>query len=201
MIKVALVDYGVGNLFSISRALEREGLSVDLISSVEGLRGKDAAVLPGVGNFKVASNNIRPFKEAIVSLLDEGIPLLGVCLGMQLLFEVSEESGSEGLKLIEGKVVELPRHVKKPHVGWNTLRIIRRNELLEGIGEGEYFYFVHSYYPKPADEGAIVAATDYGLEFPSVIALENIYATQFHPEKSGRNGALLLRNFAEIVKR
>ena len=172
-----------------------------LVSSPKELGKADAVVLPGVGNFKVASENIQPFKLTIVELLEEGAPLFGICLGMQLLFEESEESAGKGLSLLRGKVVRLPREVKTPHIGWNTLKILRQNELLNGIDEDSYFYFVHSYYPAPADQQVAVATTDYGLDFTSVLASGNVYATQFHPEKSGKEGAQILQNFAEIVKR
>jgi glutamine amidotransferase len=201
MVEIALIDYGIGNLFSVECALKNTGLKMRLVSSPQELGKADAVVLPGVGNFKVASENIQPFKSTIVGLLEEGASLLGVCLGMQLLFEESEESAGKGLSLLRGKVVHLPREVKTPHIGWNTLKILRQNELLNGIDEDSYFYFVHSYYPAPVDQQVAVATTDYGLDFTSVLASGNIYATQFHPEKSGKEGAQILQNFAEIVKR
>jgi glutamine amidotransferase len=201
MVEAAIIDYGVGNLFSIECALKRIGLRVRLASSPQELGKIDAAVLPGVGNFKIASKNIQPLKSAIVELLEKGVPLLGVCLGMQLLFEESEESEGEGLHLLRGRVMGFPQSVKTPHMGWNTLKILRQNELLNGIDEDSYFYFVHSYYPAPEDQRVAIAKTEYGVDFTSVLASGNIYATQFHPERSGKDGALILRNFAEIVKR
>lgn len=201
MVEVALINYGVGNLFSIECGLERAGPKVRLVSSPQELRRVDGVVLPGVGNFRVASKNIHPFKPMIVKLLEEGVPLLGVCLGMQLLFEESEESPGKGLRLLRGKVVRLPRDVKTPHMGWNTLKILRQVELLDGIEENSYFYFVHSYYPDPADQKAVAAETTYGVNFTSVLATGELYATQFHPEKSGEAGALILQNFAGMIKR
>ena len=161
----------------------------------------DAIVLPGVGNFKEGSRNLRVLKEDIVRLAKAGVPIFGVCLGMQLLFEASEESAGEGLTLLKGRVLRLPQHVKTPHMGWNTLRVSEPNDLLEGVDEGDYFYFVHSYYVNPADRNIIVAETDYGANFASVIAKRNVYGTQFHPEKSGKPGGCVLLNFAGIVKK
>jgi glutamine amidotransferase len=120
---------------------------------------------------------------------------------MQLLFESSEESPGKGLGLLKGNVVRLPSSVKAPHMGWNTLRVVRMNELLDGIGEDDYFYFVHSYYGNPVDRDVIVAETGYGLNFASVVVCRNIWATQFHPEKSGKPGEIILRNFAGILKK
>lgn len=126
---------------------------------------------------------------------------MGVCLGMQLLFESSEESRGEGLGMLKGKVVKLPSSTKIPHMGWNTLKVVKPNELLEGVSGDDYFYFVHSYYGSPDDRNVVVAETDYGLDFASVVASGNVWGTQFHPEKSGKPGSGVLRNFAEIVKR
>jgi glutamine amidotransferase len=125
--------------------------------------------------------------------------MLGICLGMQLLFEESEESPGRGLSLIKGRVLRLPRSVKTPHMGWNTLRILEDNDLICGVGEQDYFYFVHSYYASPEEE-VTVAETSYGVQFASVVAKGNVYGTQFHPEKSGRPGRRVLENFAGIVK-
>ena len=122
-------------------------------------------------------------------------------MGMQLLFESSEESQGEGLGILRGKVVKLPSTVKIPHMGWNTLKVVRPNDLLEGISEDDFFYFVHSYYGSPADRNVVVAETEYGLNFASVVAKGNVWGTQFHPEKSGKPGEFVLRNFAEAVKR
>jgi len=196
-----VIDYGVGNLFSIKRALERINLEVKIVKSIDDLAGVDAIILPGVGSFRSASENIEPMKDGILSLLDDGVILFGICLGMQLLFEWSEESHDMGLGLLEGRVVRLPASVKIPHMGWNTLRIVRWCKLLDGIDEMSYFYFLHSYYAEPADQGIIVAKTSYGVEFTSVLEAGNILGTQFHPEKSGKSGLKILRNFAEIVRR
>jgi glutamine amidotransferase len=134
-------------------------------------------------------------------MVESGVPLFGICLGMQLLFESSEESAGKGLGLLKGKVVRLPLTVKTPHMGWNTLDVVRPNELLNGISEDDYFYFVHSYYGEPSDRDVVAAETDYGLNFASVVACGNVWATQFHPEKSGKSGEIILRNFTGILKK
>lgn len=172
-----------------------------VLSSPERLGDMDAIILPGVGNFKAASQNIQPFRSTILCLVREGALLFGICLGLQLLFEESEESPGSGLELLQGRVLRLPQKVKTPHMGWNTLRICRENELLEGISEEAYFYFVHSYHANPVNEEAIVARTDYGVSFASVISYRNIYGTQFHPEKSGESGARILENLVRIIKK
>jgi len=199
--KALIVNYGVGNLFSIECALKKTGLDTRIAVSPEELDGADGIVLPGVGNFGVASENLEPFKSTIAKLVAKGVPLLGVCLGMQLLFEESEEGLGKGLGLIRGKVVRLPRQVKTPHMGWNTLKLHRSERLLEGINEKDYFYFVHSYYPKPLNESVVAAETSYGVDFASVLDTGNIYATQFHPEKSGKAGMRILANFSDLIAR
>lgn len=196
-----MIDYGVGNLFSIAHSLEKVGFDVNVISTSQGLQDLDAIVLPGVGNFTVGYQNLQPLKTKISGMMGEGVPLFGICLGMQLLFETSEEGPGEGLRLLEGKVLQFPKYVKIPHIGWNSIRKIRSNELLNCVDDGTHFHFVHSYYPSGVDEAIIIAETDYGLSFASVVANGKIYGTQFHPEKSGISGERVLRNFADIVKR
>jgi len=199
--KMTIIDCGVGNLFSIECALKNIGLNASISSTVQGLRNVDAIVLPGVGNFKAGAQNLQLLRSDIFRLVEEGIPLLGVCLGMQLLFQQSEEGLGSGLGLFEGRVVKLPNDVKAPHMGWNTLKVYRPTDLLDGIDKEDYFYFVHSYYASPTNRDVIVAETDYGLSFTSVAAKGNIYGTQFHPEKSGKPGERMLRNFTRIVKK
>jgi glutamine amidotransferase len=198
---VAIIDCGVGNLYSIKNALQKTGLEANILSATRNLRNVDAIVLPGVGNFKAGSENLRSLKPRIVGLVDSGVQLFGVCLGMQLLFEGSEESSGEGLGLLKGQVQKLPPNVKAPHIGWNTLTIMKKNELLDEIAEGDYFYFVHSYYANPADKKIAVANTRYGLDFASVVTKNNVLGTQFHPEKSGKPGERVLQNFSRIIKR
>jgi len=201
MPQVALIDYKVGNIFSMKNALEKAGFNVEVTSEPSKILNAGAIVLPGVGAFGIAVKNIAPLKPTIRESLEQGTLLMGSCLGMQLLFDYSEEGPGDGLSLLGGGVVRFREDVKIPHMGWNTLKVIRWSELLEGIGEGSHFYFVHSYYADPVDPGVTVAQTNYGLDFPSVVARGNLYGTQFHPEKSGKSGAALLRNFASIVER
>ncbi|MFQ6081519.1 MAG: imidazole glycerol phosphate synthase subunit HisH [Candidatus Bathyarchaeia archaeon] len=196
-----MVDYGVGNLFSLKCALERAGFSVSIASLPSQLEKTDAIVMPGVGSFSAASQNLEPFKSKIIELAEGGVPLLGVCLGMQLIFAESEEGKGSGLSLFPGRVVRLPSSVKIPHMGWNTLHVVRQNELLDDVREESFVYFVHSYYSVPLNQEVIVAETTYEVTFASVIAEHDVYGTQFHPEKSGETGLTLLRNFAKIAKR
>ncbi len=198
---MAIVDYGVGNLFSLECALKKVGLNPYIVSSPSQLKAPDALILPGVGNFAAASRNLEPLKPEILDAVKEGIPLLGICLGMQLLFPESEESEGRGLALFQGKIVKLPKSVKVPHMGWNTLSMVKQSELLEGLQEEAFVYFVHSYYPNPLNEDIIIAKTTYGVPFASIIAKKNLYGTQFHPEKSGETGMAILKNFAKVVKR
>lgn len=158
-------------------------------------------LLPGVGNFSAACGNLESLKEAILGRVNSGTPVLGICLGMQLLFDCSDEGEGKGLSLFMGKNIRLPGSVKTPHMGWNTLDIVRQNELLRDISSGSYAYFVHSYYPLPADKDVTTAETTYGLTFSSAIERQNVFATQFHPEKSGQSGAMLLKNLLKITRR
>jgi len=199
--KAVIFDYGVGNLLSLKTALEKAGLEASIGTSAKELSEADAIALPGVGAFNPAASKLCSVKQTIINKIQSGTPLLGVCLGLQLFFETSEEGPGNGLALFQGKTVRLPNTVKVPHMGWNTLNIIRQNELFEGVAEGSYVYFVHSLYPVPADKTIICAQTEYGTTFTSAIASKNIYGTQFHPEKSGVIGLKILKNFAKIVVR
>jgi len=191
----------VGNLLSIRFALERVGLKTNIVPSPAGLKGADAIVMPGVGNFSAIVRTLKLFRSEILELTRNGVPLLGLCLGMQLFFPGSEEGAGNGLSLFQGKVSRLPNSVKTPHMGWNTLHVVKENELLRGVEEGSWVYFVHSYYPIPLDKDLTVTETTYGVTFASAIARGNVYGTQFHPEKSGETGSAILKNFVEIVKR
>ena len=201
MPEAVIIDYGVGNLYSVSNALRRAGLSVEIVSEPSRLKSPVAVVLPGVGNFGAAASNLEPFKDAINSLVTEGTPILGSCLGMQLLFERSEESPGDGLRVLSGRVRRFRGDVKTPHMGWNTVKQRRASVLLDGVEPGSYFYFVHSYYPDPADPRDTVATTCYGGDFTSMVERGSVYGAQFHPEKSGEAGARVLTNFARMVKR
>jgi len=199
---VAVVNYGVGNLRSIRRGLEKSGASAEITHSPKNLRNSDAIVLPGVGAFAPAVKNMAPISDVVAEAMKNGKPILGVCLGLQLLFTRSSEGGSvNGLDFISGDIVKLPENVKTPQMGWNTLNIVQSHPLLEGVKDGSYVYFVHSYYPQPTDPDVIVATTEYGVRFPSMVAKKNLFATQFHPEKSSKTGLAILKNFVRIVKR
>jgi glutamine amidotransferase len=201
MPKAVIFDYGVGNLLSLKTALEKAGLSVTIGTTSADLADADAIALPGVGSFTAALEKLGTVKDTLERKMSEGTPLLGICLGMQLFFEKSEEGPGEGLSFFQGKVVELPKTVKVPQMGWNTINIAKQNPLLTDIPEGSYVYFVHSLYPKPADQSIVLTRTEYGVTFTSSVAQGNIYGTQFHPEKSGEIGLKILKNFAKIVTR
>ena len=199
---MAVVNYGVGNLRSIRKGLEKSGATVEITHSPKNLRNSDAIVLPGVGAFAPAVKNMAPISDVVAEAMKNGKPILGVCLGLQLLFTRSSEGGSvNGLDFISGDIVKLPENVKTPQMGWNTLNIVQSHPLLEGVKAGSYVYFVHSYYPQPSDPQVIVATTEYGVTFPSMVAKKNLFATQFHPEKSSKTGLTMLKNFVRIVKR
>jgi glutamine amidotransferase len=202
---VVVVDYGLGNLRSVTRGLERAGAGVTITSDPDDLSQADGIVLPGVGAFGDGMENAGPFREPLVAAAEADTPLFGICLGMQMLLTQSEEAERagqgdvEGLDLIPGRNVRFEGDVKVPHMGWNELHVERDHPLVEGI-DGEYAYFVHSYYADPADDEAVVATTDYGEEFASIVAnpAGNVFGTQFHPEKSGEVGLRILRNFVDI---
>jgi len=200
MVRIAIVDYGVGNLHSIQRGLELAGAQTKITHEPAEIAAADAIVLPGVGAFKSAMQELGANFDVIRQAISADRPLLGICLGMQLLLTWSEEGGhAEGLGLIPGKVVKLPRIQKVPHMGWNSLKIEREHPFLAGIQSGTHVYFVHSYFARPEDEAAVLATTTYGIEFPSVVARGPVIGTQFHPEKSSRGGLQMLRNFVGIA--
>jgi len=199
MPKAVIFDYGVGNLLSLKTALEKVGLEATIGTTSVDLAEADAIALPGVGSFTAAASKIDAVKETLQTKIDEGTPLLGICLGLQLFFESSEEGPGTGLGFFEGRNLQLPKTVKVPHMGWNTLNIVKSNELFDGILEGTYVYFVHSLYPEPKGKSIVCTTTEYGTTFTSAVADKNIYGTQFHPEKSGDAGIKILRNFAKIM--
>ncbi len=201
MPEAVIFDYGAGNLLSLRVALEKAGLDVSIGSTAQELKNADAIALPGVGNFSAAAKKLDVVREEVRDDVALGVPVLGICLGLQLFFTRSEEGQGNGLGLFEGNSVWLQNTVKVPHMGWNTLRIIRENTLLDGIKDESYVYFVHSLYPMPDDKGLVVTQTDYGTTFPSTIADKNVFGTQFHPEKSGDVGLKILKNFAKLVKK
>jgi glutamine amidotransferase len=210
---VVIVDYGLGNLRSATRGLERAGADVTVSADPGALDDADGIVLPGVGAFGDGMENAGPFREALVDAADAGRPLFGICLGMQMLLTESEEAERagqgdvRGLDLVPGRNVRFDADVKVPHMGWNDLSVEREHPLVSGVAggaggsvDGEYAYFVHSYYAAPDDPDAVVATTQYGGTVPAVIANEagNVVGTQFHPEKSGETGLRVLRNFVDI---
>jgi len=199
--KAVIFDYGVGNLLSLRTALDKAGLEASVGTSAKELTCADAIALPGVGAFTPAAAKLNSVKETLVNRIQNGTPMLGICLGLQLFFEKSEEGPGNGLSLFKGKNVRLPSTVKVPHMGWNTLNIVKQNELFEDIAEGSFVYFVHSLYPVPVDKKIVCTQTEYGTTFTSAIASKNIYGTQFHPEKSGDLGLKILKNFAKVVIR
>jgi glutamine amidotransferase len=196
---VAVVDYGVGNLRSVEKAFAAAGCNALVSTDKSVLREADALVLPGVGAFGACMKALceRGFDEVIIDRASKGTPVLGVCVGMQMLFEESEEFGrTSGLGLLRGRVRRFSDELLVPQVGWNQIRQTRPHSLLKGIDDGAFFYFVHSFFCEPADRGAIVAETEYGSDYASVVGQKNIYGVQFHPEKSQAAGLRLLGNFA-----
>jgi len=201
MANAVIFDYGVGNLLSLKTALEKVSLNATIATSAAELKNADAIALPGVGSFTASLERLNTVKENLQTKIQEGTPLLGICIGMQLFFESSEEGPGEGLALFKGRIQQLPATVKVPHMGWNTLNFTKPNSLFDDVAEGTYVYFVHSLYPAPEDESIVVAKTEYGTTFTSAVAKGNIYGTQFHPEKSGDVGLKILKNFAKAVVR
>jgi len=197
-----VVNYGVGNLRSVKRGIEKCGAKVLVTRNPKDLIASDAIVLPGVGAFAEAVKNLSPLFSFVAQSVEDGKTLFGICLGLQLLFTRSFEGGStNGLNLISGGIVKLPNDVKIPQMGWNTIEIVRPHPLLEGVQNNSYVYFVHSYVAQPSRQEVTVATTEYGVKFPSMVARQNVFATQFHPEKSSKTGLVILRNFVKIVKR
>ncbi len=202
--RLALVDYGMGNLRSAAKALERLGARVEVSSSPRALGRADGVVLPGVGAFGEAVLRLTRLRlfEPIRSWIREERPFLGICLGLQLLFEESEEFGRHrGMACFPGKVVAFSKRLRVPHMGWNRLVPTKRSWLLQGLPRRPYVYFVHSFFPVPANVKLIAARTDYGLSFASAIQQGPVAGVQFHPEKSQHAGLRLLKNFLSTVRR
>jgi imidazole glycerol-phosphate synthase subunit HisH len=204
MTKIAIFDFGAGNLFNLHQSLLRNGAhTVDIIRTLNGLENYDGLVLPGVGNFDSAISSIQKDSISLNAAVDSGMPILGICLGLEMLFNKSEEGILDGLKVLDGDVLMLPKaKVKVPHIGWNNLRIVKtESNLLKGIPQDSWVYFVHSYHIEPQDENLIAAITDYGSTLPVVIERSNLLGTQFHPEKSGKIGAQIMKNFVNICEK
>lgn len=205
---IAIVDYGMGNLRSVQKAFEKVGAEARIVQAPEEVESADKVVLPGVGAFRDAIANLRNqgFIEPITRFIGRGRPFLGICLGLQMLFDVSYEDGEyPGLAILPGRVVRFDfsgiptaRGLKIPHMGWNQVRWDRPCPLMQGLESGEYFYFVHSYYVDSGDPAASFGRCDYGVTFTAMAWRDNVYATQFHPEKSQRVGLTILRNFVAL---
>ena len=196
---ITIIDYAINNLRSVEKALVSLGVAVEVSDDPQRIRQAKKIVLPGVGAFADAMNNLqaRNLTGVLREQVEAGTPLLGLCLGLQLLFSESEEFGRTlGFNFIPGKVKRLPPYLKVPHIGWNQLHFRRPDPLLEGVPEGSFVYFVHSYYADPDSHEDILATTDYAIEFPAIARRGNVWATQFHPEKSQAVGLRILKNFA-----
>ena len=208
---IAVIDYGVGNLFSLLSSLNYVGLNTKLTNDIEEIKNANGIILPGVGAFRDAIGNLEKYglKETLISEAKKGKPFLGICLGMQMLFEKSYEYGEyEGLGLINGTVEEIKKYIpensdlKIPHMGWNSLIINERfkdDKILKDVDNNEYVYYVHSYFAK-TDMKNIVTYSEYGTKIPGIVKNENVYGMQFHPEKSGDTGLKLLKNWGELIK-
>jgi glutamine amidotransferase len=197
---ITVVDYKLNNLRSLENTLRRLGHDVRVTSNPQDIRTAEKLILPGVGAFGDGMRNLRELglAEPFIEKVNSGIPTLGICLGMHLLFTESEEFGlHRGLDLLQGRVVKLPANLRVPHMGWNQLHPKRANGLMEGVAESTFVYFVHSYYVQPAAD-IVLATTDYEMEFPAIVHEANIWATQFHPEKSQHVGECILQNFAQL---
>ncbi len=203
--EVVVVDYGLGNLRSVTRGLERAGAAVEVSADPGSIDRADGVVLPGVGAFSEGMDNAGPFRDALADVAAGDRPLFGICLGMQMLLSTSEEADhagqgdAEGLGLIPGENVRFAADRTVPHMGWNELDVRRDHPLVASV-DGEHAYFVHSYYAVPEDGDAVVATTEYGVDFASVVADDSgtVFGTQFHPEKSGETGLRILRNFVDL---
>ena len=200
---ISIVDYGMGNLRSVQKAFEKLGVAAKIVTAPEEIQAADKLVLPGVGAFRDAIHELQrqELVEPIKSHIQADKPFLGICLGLQMLFDISYEDGEwPGLGVIPGRVVRFTEHpeLKVPHMGWNQLEVVGEPRLLKDIPREAYFYFVHSYFVEPQDDSMIAARTEYGQRFVSMIARGNLFATQFHPEKSQTVGLKLLNNFAAL---
>jgi glutamine amidotransferase len=202
--RIAVVDYGAGNLVSIDQALTTVGADVTVVRDAEAIRGSDAMVVPGVGAAEPAMSRLdrRGLTPPIRAWLAAGRPFLGICLGLQLLFEGSDEDGAVTLGVLKGRTVRLEDAPTLPHIGWNQVERSRDHRLFDGIADGADFYFVHSYAgaPEPPSTDDVVATTEHGGRFASAVARDAILGVQFHPERSGRDGLRLLANFVDLVR-
>jgi glutamine amidotransferase len=199
--KIAILDYGAGNLFNLHHSIIQNGARIaSVVNTLRNIKEYDGLVLPGVGNFDSAIESIKGDSQILLDAMKGEFPILGICLGLEMLFDRSEEGKMKGLKILSGDVLMLPRSkVKVPHMGWNNLEIIKNDsKLLEGIKNGSWVYFVHSYHINPKNKSMVVATSNYGKSLPVVVEYRNIHGTQFHPEKSGAVGSRIIRNFLAV---
>ena len=203
MADVVIVDYGAGNLRSVARAVAEAGVEARVSAEPRDVQQAKALIVPGVGAAADTMANLRArgLDGPILEYIASGRPFLGVCMGMQALFDYSEEGGRhECLGVLPGKIVRFPQGMTVPHIGWNTVDIVREHPVFEGIPNESYFYFVHSYHPQPEDPATVIGETDYGVRFPAVVGRDNVIATQFHPEKSSEMGLRLYDNFLRLAR-
>jgi imidazole glycerol-phosphate synthase subunit HisH len=200
---IAIVDYGMGNLKSVRKALSYLDIESVITSEAKGIAESTGIIVPGVGAFPDAMQTMKSkgLDRVIIEEASKGKPILGICLGMQLLFEESYEiEKCHGLGLLKGSIVKIDESVKVPHMGWNDLKLEKECELFKEADENSFVYFVHSYYAKPAEEGIVNAYASYGGKVPAIVSKDNIYGIQFHPEKSGEAGIRILKRFGEMVR-
>lgn len=200
---VAIIDYDAGNIKSVEKALKFLGQDAEVTRDREKILRADKVILPGVGAFGDAMGKLSEYglTEVIREVADQGTPFLGICLGLQLLFDRSDEApGVEGIGILKGEIVKIPEGegLKIPHMGWNSLEFPRTGRLFQGIAQNPYVYFVHSYYLKAKEAGIVTATTEYGVEIHASVEKDNVFACQFHPEKSGETGLQILKNFAGL---
>lgn len=202
MVKVAIFDYGAGNIFSLKNSLEKNGATVDVITDFEKPNVYSGVLLPGVGNFDPAIKSIiKKTKDQFLEFVKDTTPVLGICLGMEMFFERSQEGKESGLGIMGGDVILLPNSMKVPHMGWNSLEIQKQSRLIDGIKDGEWVYFVHSYRANPRNLDVIIANSDYGIKIPAIVEKNNFFGTQFHPEKSGKVGLTMIDNFLKVCRK
>ena len=201
---IVIVDYGMGNLRSVEKGFLKVGVDARIVSDPQSVDDASGIVLPGVGAFRDCVKNLTDahLTDAIIRAVRKGKPFLGICLGLQVLFSESEEFGvCKGLDVFRGRVVRFPeKGLKVPHMGWNSVKVLRRPPIFNGVADESYFYFVHSFYVVPQNGSIVAATTEYGGEFTSMVWKDNIFATQFHPEKSQETGLRILKGFGEFVK-
>ncbi|MCI8583292.1 MAG: imidazole glycerol phosphate synthase subunit HisH [Dorea sp.] len=200
---VAIIDYDAGNIKSVEKALKFLGQEAEVTRDQGRILQADKVILPGVGAFGDAMDKLSRYRliDVMKEVTDRGVPFLGICLGLQLLFDRSDEApGVEGLGILKGEILKIPKkdELKIPHMGWNSLEFPRRGRLFDGLGKNPYVYFVHSYYLKAAEEEIVTATTDYGVQIHASVEKGNVFACQFHPEKSGETGLQILKNFAKL---